>query len=62
MNFKPLLRDLAQVYTLQSIAEMCGFASRGHVHDVMHGKQKGVTFELGMSIVDAHARLVKQRK
>jgi hypothetical protein len=62
MNFKPLLRDLAQVYTLQSIAEMCGFASRGHVHDVMTGKQEGVKFELGMSIVDAHARLAKQLK
>jgi hypothetical protein len=28
----------------------------------MTGKQEGVKFELGMSIVDAHARLVKQLK
>jgi hypothetical protein len=62
MNFKPMLRDLAQVYTLESIKEMCGFASRGHVHDVMNGKQEGVKFELGMSILDAHAQLKRQQK
>ncbi len=62
MNFKPLLRDLAEVYTLNAIAEMCGFASRGHVHDVMTGKQAGVKYELGVKIADAHAKLVRQQK
>ena len=62
MNFQILLRDLHKVYTLQQIAEMCGFASRGHVHDVMRGNQSGVRYEVGAMVIDAHAALKRQQK
>ena len=62
MNFQPLLRDLHKVYTLQQIADMCGFASRGHVHDVMRGNQIGVKYEIGAKVINAHSTLKNERK
>ena len=34
-------------FTLAQIAEECGFASRGHVHDVLTGKQGEPKWSIG---------------
>lgn len=62
MNIQDHLRDLRRAYTLEQIAKMCDFSSKGHVHDVLTGRQKTVTFLLGMRIMDAHKKLMRKEK
>lgn len=62
MNWKNLLREMSGELTLQQIADRCGFASRGHVHDVLAGNQKSVSFDLGTRICAEHARIVRNAK
>lgn len=62
MDWPKLINDLrARNETYESIATACRFASRGHVHDVAHGKQKSVTWEIGDALLKFHRRVVKRR-
>ncbi len=44
------------------IAESCGFASRGHVHDFINGKQKTVAWEIGQKIVEQHKKALRKKQ
>lgn len=56
MNFAQLLSDLNQTMTLQEIATACGLAGKGQVHDIIHGRQKTVRYEVGVKILAEHKR------
>lgn len=66
MNFQQLLSDLVQAnMSHKEIADACGLASRGHVYDILTGRQKSVRYEVGVQIIDVHRRkmqLAKRRK
>lgn len=47
--------------TLEQIRAACGFASRGHVHDLATGKQNDISYEIGHKLVKMHAK-VRRRK
>lgn len=55
MNWQQILADLRMVMTLQDIADSCGLASKGAVHDISTGRQKTVMYEVGVKLVALHA-------
>lgn len=59
MNWKQLLADLRMVMTLQDIADTCGLASKGAVHDIASGRQKTVMYEIGACLIALHAEQAK---
>jgi len=61
MNWKTLLSELSERMTLQEIADGCGLASKGHVHDLKTGRQKTVAFEAGQSIVALHKKMMRRK-
>lgn len=63
MNFAKLLRDINETgMSLQAIADYCGLASRGHVHDIMTGRQAHVYYEPGAKIIELHKREMRKSK
>jgi hypothetical protein len=62
MNWQKLLTEMSEYMTLRQIAEACGFASAGHVHDVRSGKHLSVAFPLGTRIIAEHARVMRKAK
>ena len=61
-NWNQILRDLGEVMTLQQIADACGFASKGHVHDLRSGKKKSVTYELGVRLMALHKKVMAKQQ
>ena len=61
-NWKQILDDLNKVMTLQQISEACGFAGKGHVHDLRAGRQKSVTYEVGVKLVALHKKMQAKAK
>jgi hypothetical protein len=60
--FKEAIADLlGRGWTLQRIADACGFASRGHVHDVLNGKQISVSWEIGDKLLRLHKRVMRRK-
>lgn len=59
MNWKQILADLRMVMTLQDIADTCGLASKGTVHDIATGRQKTVMYEIGACLIALHAEHAK---
>lgn len=59
MNWPQLITDLREVMTLQEIATAIGLGSRGTVHNIQTGYQKGVTYEVGQRLVDLHRKKAK---
>lgn len=55
MNWQTILSDLRRVMTLQEIADGCGLASRGAVHNLLTGKQATVSYEIGAKLVSMHS-------
>jgi hypothetical protein len=47
--------------TLEDVRLECGFASRGHVHDLATGKQGSVSWEIGDALMKLHRR-IRRRK
>lgn len=56
MNFAQLLFELNETMTLQAIADACDISSKGQVHDIIHGRQKTVSYEVGVKILAEHKR------
>jgi hypothetical protein len=48
-------------YTLEQIKDECGFASKGHVHDVAKGRNPKINWESGDKLLKLHAK-AKRRK
>lgn len=62
MDWKTLIAGLrARGLTLDEIRIACGFASRGHVHDVMTGKQGRVMWEIGDAMLRLHRRVMRRK-
>lgn len=61
MNFQQLLSELSEHMTLQKIADECGMASRGHVHDLISGRQKTVSYEAGLKLVALHKKAMRRK-
>lgn len=55
MNWQKLLSDLRLVMTLQEIADGCGLASRGAVHNLATGRQTTVSYDIGAKLVAMHS-------
>lgn len=47
--------------TLEQIKDACGFASRGHVHDVATGKQPKVLWERGDALIRFHRKVMRRK-
>lgn len=55
MNWQQVVSDIrARGFTLEQIKDRCGFASRGHVHDIVTGKQERVLWETGERLLKMH--------
>ena len=62
MDWKTLIADMrARGLTLQQIKDAAGFASRGHVHDVLGGKQRRVYWEIGDALIKLHKRVMRRK-
>jgi hypothetical protein len=62
MDWTKLIADLrARGYTLQRIAELCGFASRGHVHSVAGDKSRSIVWEIGDALIRLHRRVMRRK-
>ena len=62
MELKKILGELSERLSLREIAEQSGLASRGHVHNILHGKQKTVTYEIGMALIALHKKVMRRKK
>jgi hypothetical protein len=51
-------RDL----TLAYIADNCGFASRGHVHNLQKRPDSSVTWEIGDKLLKLHKRVMRRKE
>lgn len=61
MNWIQLIADIrACSLTYEDIKKGCGFASRGHVHDLAHGKQAKVLWEPGDKLIKMHKRVMRR--
>ncbi len=61
MNWKHIISDIRQAgATLDQIAEECGFASRGHVHDVFTGKQGEPRWSIGNQLLVMHRKALRK--
>jgi hypothetical protein len=61
MDFQALVNDLRRRLTLQQIADEVGAASRGHVHDLLTGKQREPRWHLGDAIIRLHKRVMRRK-
>jgi hypothetical protein len=62
MNWKQLIADLRKRgLTLEAIRAECGFASRGHVHDLGGGKSFTVSWEIGNKLIRFHKRVMRRK-
>jgi len=62
MNWKQLIADMqARGETMQTIADKCGFASSGHVHNLASGKQSDLKWTIGVSMIDLHKRVMRRK-
>lgn len=61
MNWPNIIKPiLAHGYTLAQIADECGFASPGALHDLLKGRQKTCTYERGTRLLDM-CRMVERK-
>jgi hypothetical protein len=62
MTLKAIVTELlARGCTLQEISDGCGFASAGHVHGLLTGRQRSALAERALAL-DAMLRRVRRRK
>lgn len=61
MNWSKIISELAESMTLQQIADTCGLASKGHVHDIKTGKQKQVYYEAGCRLLAMHKKVMRRK-
>jgi hypothetical protein len=61
MDWKTLLQDIRRHKTLDAIAKECGFASRGHVHDLANGNQLSVEWSRGQALIKLHKRVMRRK-
>lgn len=55
-----MVSDLRTVMTLDEIAQAIGMHSRGAIHGIATGRQKNVTYEVGVKLAALHKRKAKQ--
>jgi hypothetical protein len=61
MNWKQIVTDLFEELTLQQIADACGLASKGHVHDIKTGKQSQVYYDAGVKLLALHKKVMRRK-
>jgi hypothetical protein len=62
MNFQTIITEiLERGYTLKAIADRCGLASAGHVHDLKTGRQKNVSFTAGTLLCNLHQSAMRRK-
>ena len=62
MDWQRLISDLRRRHlTLADIAEACGFASRGHVHDLQRGKQGEPRWSIGDALIRLHRKVMRRK-
>lgn len=62
MNWNAIITALQERYTLEVLAKLAGFASKGHLHDLKTGKQATCSFERGQKLMELHRGLSKREK
>ena len=62
MNWKHIVREMkTRGVTLDEIALICGFASRGALHDLTTGKSMTCSYERGIALVELHKRVMRRK-
>lgn len=61
MNWNAIIAALQKRYTLEVLAKLAGFASKGHLHDLKTGKQVTCSFERGQKLLELHHDLNKRK-
>lgn len=59
MNFKQIVNDLADLYTLTYIAERAG-VSLSYISRIASGDRKTINYEIGAALVEMHKRETKK--
>lgn len=62
MDFARLLKEINETMSMRAIADYCGLASAGHVHDIISGRQINVWYEPGAKIIELHKREKQKAK
>ena len=63
MDWQRMIAELRQRrLTLEDIAQACGFASRGHVHDLARGKQGEPRWSIGDALIRYHKRVMRRKE
>ncbi len=64
MDWKTLISDLQERgFTLEQIAEECGFASRGAVHELKtQMRQKSCSYERGIKLIALHRKALRRKQ
>lgn len=62
MNWMPIMSELLKKLTLQEVADRCGMASKGHVHDLATGRQRSVSYDVGDKLMQEYKRIMRRRK
>jgi len=63
MDWYTIINELQhRKVTLQQIADQCGFASRGAVHDLKNVKAATCSYERGVKLVALHKRVMHRRE
>ena len=61
MDWYQIIQDLQdRQVTLQEIADKCGFASRGAVHDLKNVEKATCSYERGAKLVALHKRAMRR--
>jgi len=63
MDWKSIIADLqSRNVTLEEIAQECGFASRGAVHELKtQARQKTCSYEKGIRLIAMHRRTMRRK-
>lgn len=54
MNWNAIITELQKHYTLEVLANLAGFASKGHLHDLKMGHQATCSFERGQRLLELY--------
>lgn len=62
MNWPNLIEIiLSRGFTLQEIADECGFASKGAVHDLKSGQSATCSYERGQKLIEMHKKAMRRK-
>lgn len=62
MNWQTLIAEIRERgVKLDEIRGECGFASKGHVHDLANNNQRSVVWEIGDALIKMHRRVMRRK-